>query len=511
MKKQLASASVTVLCLVHALAASQALASGSGRLGHARYTLRDQDLKAFPLKKGSELFALHPGIMQILTPIDDPSELDKLAVISHEATGFCGSIDFYPLHYSLATTIAHSPPYFAANAHFAELDTILQDVQLSKMNDTITTMSSLPSRFHKHSTGQDASQTVSTIMQNQLLAPSDWQIAEYTHINTDQRSVIARLEGGSSDTVILGAHLDSINRSNAEAEAPGADDDASGIAILAEIMRIIEARHLRFHRSIEFHGYAAEEVGLIGSREIAANYRAGQKPVDAMLQFDMAYYSQAADAGLLFFLEDFTSLDLTRSGISWVKSYLGEVYRRGAMPTGAASDHKSWWEQGYPTLFPFENPEGDNPYIHTIKDTIDKFDDGTRMQRMVKFGLLFLAYNAGLESLDTSYAAEKTRLSAETPSSDLHLAITGSAGQYAFAVSAPEATTYLEFCQTESASDFRCSSTRLRLTVNESLKGRKVFRSEGTLAFQADEKWRVEAYDKNDELIARRQIQWQKP
>ncbi|RYZ53244.1 MAG: M20/M25/M40 family metallo-hydrolase, partial [Proteobacteria bacterium] len=442
-------------CLPLCLAISQISAVSKpveGLKGYARYTVKDSDTKVFPIKPGSEIFRVHPGFIEYLTPIDHGAELDTLGALSHEATGFCGSMDFYPLHYQMATEISHAPPYFAASAHFSELETIIADSDLNRMNDTITTLSSLPSRFHRHSSGQHAGQNVNSLWTAQLQNASSWSLSEFDHSATPQKSVIARLEGDTADTVVLGAHLDSItSRTNYEAPAPGADDDASGIAILTEILRIIETRNLKFHRSIELQGYAAEEVGLVGSREIASNYRLSNKEIDAMLQFDMAYYSRDADGGLLFFLEDFTSLDLTRNGISWVKTYMGDVYRRGAMPKGAASDHKSWFEQGYPTLFPFENALADNPYIHSTLDTMDKFDDGLRMQRMVKFGLLFLAYNAGLKSLDAPYNLEKLRLAAETPSKDLHLAITGSGGAYSFLVSAPAETEFLEFCQTNSA------------------------------------------------------------
>ncbi len=486
-----------------------------GAKGYARYVVRDSQLKDHPLKKGTQILSLQPDRMEFLVPIDDLRELDTLGSISHDATGLCGSFDFFPLHYQMAESISHTPPFFAASAHFTTLEPILEDVTLSNIDATINTLAALPSRFHKHSTGQNASETISGIWKSQTQNSNAWSIAEFPHRNTAQRSVIARLEGQSSDTVVLGAHLDSItgaSRSNPETAAPGADDDASGIAILAEIMRIIESRHLRFHRSIEFQGYAAEEVGLVGSREIAANYRASGKLIDAMLQFDMAYYSRvAADGGLLFFLEDFTTLDLTRSGIQWIKGYMGEVYRRGAMPQGAASDHKAWFEQGYPTLFPFENALADNPFIHSISDTRDQFDDGIRIRRMVQFGLLFLAYEAGLESLDSPYAPEQERLRQIPISADLFLAVSGGSGQYQFSLSAPADSNFLEFCQTESASDFRCSGTRFRLTQKLAISGRQVFFSDENLKFNADEKWRVEAYSASDELLARRQIEWQKP
>ncbi|MBC7659417.1 MAG: M20/M25/M40 family metallo-hydrolase [Chitinophagaceae bacterium] len=482
-----------------------------GRFGFARYTLRDSDVRQGTLKPGAQLFNTHNGAMEFLTPIDDMKQLDELGALSHDATGFCGSMDYYPKGFSLADTMSHVAPYFPPRAHFSDLETILSDVQLAKMNTTIDTLGTYVTRFHRNELGQNAGTTVLQLWQNQLQSPADWTIDPYTHINTPQKSVIARLPGASADTVVLGAHLDSIaSRTNYDAIAPGADDDASGIAILTEILRIIETRHLRFHRSIELHGYAAEEVGLVGSREIATKYKSEARPIDAMLQFDMAYYSKNADNGLLFFLEDFTALDLTRSGIQWVKSYMGDVYKRGAMPRGAASDHKSWWEQGYPTLFPFENAEADNPYIHTANDTKDKFDDGTRMQRMVKFGLIFLAYEAGLESLDSPNAAEQNRLMQETIAKDLALALTGTADHYTFAVSAPETTQYLEFCPMDSETDFRCSAERQRLTASELKKGRRIFYSTSDQVFKADDKWRIEAYDGSDTLLARRQIQWQK-
>jgi len=504
---------IPLIAYAHLSATVPPPAAPAGAAGYARYTVRDNQLKDHVLKKDTQLLELNEEVMELLVPLENVRELDKLAVISHEATGFCGSLDYYPPGYQLAPSVTHKKPYFAASAHFDELESILSEVQLSKMDETITTLTTLPSRFHRHSTGKDASQTVTSLFQAQLASPTDWVINEFPHQQTQQRSVIARLPGTSSDTIVLGAHLDSIVSGgiDPEAIAPGADDDASGIAILTEIMRIIEARQLRFHKTIELHGYAAEEIGLVGSREIAAKYRTDNKIVDAMLQFDMAYYSRASDNGTLFFLEDFTSLDLTRNGIQWIKHYMGDVYRRGAMPKGAASDHKAWYEQGYPTLFPFENALADNPYIHSPNDSRDKFDDGTRMQRMVQFGLLFLAYNAGLKSLDTPYVAEQERLQQLPVSADLFLAVDGASGDYAFAVSAPQSTSFLEFCQTESAIDQRCSTTRQRLTHSETINGRKVFQSDGTIVFKADEKWRVEAYDAADVLLSRRQITWQTP
>jgi putative aminopeptidase FrvX len=53
--------------------------------------------------------------------------------------------------------------------------------------------------------------------------------------------------------------------------APGADDDASGIAPLLEVLRIALASGWKPKRTVKFMGYAREEVGLRGSNAIATS------------------------------------------------------------------------------------------------------------------------------------------------------------------------------------------------------------------------------------------------
>ncbi|UUZ46728.1 M20/M25/M40 family metallo-hydrolase [Massilia sp. B-10] len=91
---------------------------------------------------------------------------------------------------------------------------------------------------------------------------------------------------------MLGAHLDSINlRSRAEtALAPGADDDASGVAGLSEVLRVLAFSNYRPRRTIKLIAYAAEEVGLRGAQDIAAQFRKEQIDVVGVLQLDMTNY-----------------------------------------------------------------------------------------------------------------------------------------------------------------------------------------------------------------------------
>src|SRR5204863_2474512 len=109
------------------------------------------------------------------------------------------------------------------------------------------------------------------------------------------------------EVVVLGGHLDSINArgGNRTARAPGADDDASGIATLTETLRVLLASNYRPERTIEFMAYAAEEVGLRGSQDIARAYQRDGVRVVGALQLDMTNF-QGSDRDI-WLMKDFTN------------------------------------------------------------------------------------------------------------------------------------------------------------------------------------------------------------
>ena len=99
---------------------------------------------------------------------------------------------------------------------------------------------------------------------------------------------------------IIGAHLDSISPSSEK--APGADDNASGIASLLALIRLLSDESASFESSVEFHFYAAEEVGLVGSSEIAQSYDSASVQVLAMMQIDMNFWKASAAESINFLL-----------------------------------------------------------------------------------------------------------------------------------------------------------------------------------------------------------------
>lgn len=117
-----------------------------------------------------------------------------------------------------------------------------------------------------------------------------------------QHSVIATIPGRTNSTIVIGAHLDSINMFSPYMTAPGADDDGSGTVTIMEVFRaLLRSHHVRegkAQNTIEFHWYSAEEGGLLGSQEIFQSYARDRRDVKAMLQQDMTgYVKGTVDAG----------------------------------------------------------------------------------------------------------------------------------------------------------------------------------------------------------------------
>lgn len=107
-----------------------------------------------------------------------------------------------------------------------------------------------------------------------------------------QYNVIATLEGREHDSLsILGAHYDNYSAdSDPFTLAPGANDNASGVAAVMEIARIIRKERFRPNHTIRFIAFGAEELGLHGSRFQADRDSTTGKNITMMINYDMISY-----------------------------------------------------------------------------------------------------------------------------------------------------------------------------------------------------------------------------
>lgn len=230
------------------------------------------------------------------------------------------------------------------------------------------------------------------------------------HVNTPMPSVILTIDGANTpdEFVIIGGHIDST--SWIRDDAPGADDNASGIASLNEMVRVLLAKEFVPNRTIEVMAYAAEEIGLVGSDEIANDYSDRGVNVVAYVQFDMTGYEGSND-DIYITTDSYNSSSLNGYLVDLMNYYNSSgshsfTYNYTACGYGC-SDHASWAQYGYDTSFPFEAAMGqDNPEIHTPQDVYSFFDTPDHSVKFTKLGLEFLIEAAKPQTLGVNDYSE---------------------------------------------------------------------------------------------------------
>lgn len=286
----------------------------------------------------------------------------------------------------------------------------------SNIHGTISSLSSFRNRYFESSFGREAAEWIRDTWQGLAAGRSDIDVQLTTPCSqcSTQPSVILTIQGAElpDEVVVVGGHLDSINggSSNVNQIAPGADDDASGIATITEIIRIVTAGDWKPKRTLKFMGYAAEEKGLRGSRAIATEFMQAGVNVVGVLQLDMTNYKNGTPYDMQI-ISDNSSTAL--------KAFFGELFDEYLVPLGyvrtsvacnyGCSDHASWTEKGFPAAMVFEAGEsrvngglGSFPYIHTTDDTLASMgDSAANSVKFAQFGLAFVGEVAKTHEPDT--------------------------------------------------------------------------------------------------------------
>ncbi|MFI7706732.1 M20/M25/M40 family metallo-hydrolase [Nonomuraea sp. NPDC049480] len=132
-----------------------------------------------------------------------------------------------------------------------------------------------------------------TVEKQSFVQPVSPRIPEPTTIT----NVIGTLRGDASPerVYVVTGHLDSrvTDVMNATADAPGADDDASGVAVVLELARLFATR--RTEGTLVFAAVSGEEQGLYGSAHMAARLKEAGADVQAMFSNDIVGASSGWD------------------------------------------------------------------------------------------------------------------------------------------------------------------------------------------------------------------------
>jgi leucyl aminopeptidase len=447
-------------------------------LGDAAYA-QLQKLSATPLKPLSSVQAAPlalAGTERVHLVEVDEDMLAGLSEAVHHELRRCGG---YVFHSSQAEGLAalqrlagaaRVPPQTTRPSYVidqqAVVPPLLAQMQSSLIGQTIVDLSSFVNRYYQSQAGVAASDWLKNRWTQLASGRSDITVTQFNHPNWKQKSVIATIAGtdNGSEIVVLGGHLDSI-RSGGMGEntvAPGADDDASGIASLTEALRVIVVSGYKPRRTIKFMAYAAEEVGLRGSAEIAKAHKVAGANVVGVLQLDMTNFKGSASD--IYIYTDYT--DATQNGFvgNLVGAYLPTLGVGSDRCGYGCSDHASWSAQGYAASFPFEASfAGSNPHIHTANDTFANM--GSQAEHALKFARLALAYAVELGSDGPGVAQPPDKT--ETFSGSLLLNQTRSFGPFKVAaggrISASTAGTgdidlYVKLGSVPTTSNYGCKS-----------------------------------------------------
>ena len=176
-------------------------------------------------------------------------------------------------------------------------------------------------------------------------------------------NIIGMIPGSGPEVVIVGAHRDHFGRPGGTL-FPGADDNASGTAVILEVARALTKVALRPSRTILFISFSGEERDLLGSRLYTSRPIVPLDTTKAMINIDHAGVGNGRlTVGVTGFEKEiFLDAGKTAGVHDTVDLY-------GFFPGG---DHVPFKEAGVPTVTVVSG--GVHPHFHQPTDTVETID-----------------------------------------------------------------------------------------------------------------------------------------
>jgi len=335
--------------------------------------------------------------------------LTKLAGKTHTVLERCGGFrtfytekehNEYLNEYQTKKTVSSSSKkkmglFFNKTIALKEQDRVyswFDQIERPRMNKMITHLSNYSTRYYTSPEGIEAMNWIYDQWQEITKGRSDVAIKKYKHSNFEQPSIILTFKSSveNAETLVFGGHGDSINTDDGpHGVAPGADDNAAGVALLTEMIQLMVNNSYQPTKNITFMVYAAEEVGILGSYEITKEYRKQNINVVGAMQFDgVNYQGPSFDMALI--------ADLTNQAQNELLGELIDEYVQVPWTyqrcNYACSDHAAWNYEGYPVSYPVETTADEqNPHFHTSRDTFDKSNfDTLHAEKFLKLAIAYL-------------------------------------------------------------------------------------------------------------------------
>ncbi len=213
---------------------------------------------------------------------------------------------------------------------------------------------------------------------------------EFSAWGTPYENVLATTShnpGSAQAPLILAAHYDTV------AGSPGADDNASALAVLLDVAQRLDGRPLS--RPVQFIAFCLEEENLLGSRAYAAQLKASGQSIQGAVVLECVGYARheagtqiippgvpmpvPTTGNFLAAIGNENSQRLTGAVERAMRAHVPIVPlivpgNGEALPDTRRSDHMAFWEKGFPAVMLTDTANFRNPHYHRPSDTIETLD-----------------------------------------------------------------------------------------------------------------------------------------
>lgn len=194
--------------------------------------------------------------------------------------------------------------------------------------------------------------------------------------------------GKQEKPIVIGAHYDTVPGT------PGADDNATGVAVLLELAAELASRPLKY--PVQLVAFDMEEYGYFGSSHHAAKFKQQQQSIRLMISLEMLGYcnhnpnSQSYPAGLKYFYPNCGNFIALIGNLRTVPDMInlsGKIRKSGQpcewlpvpnrgliVPDTRRSDHVPFWDNDYPAIMVTDTANMRNPHYHQGSDQIETLD-----------------------------------------------------------------------------------------------------------------------------------------
>jgi Zn-dependent M28 family amino/carboxypeptidase len=257
---------------------------------------------------------------------------------------------------------------------------LVAQVSAENLMDTVNALAAIHSRHVNNPGTQQAADLIEErfrALGGRLNVAQDSFELTFDGVRTTQHNVIARLPGSNpfGGIILIGAHYDSrtVNIADAVSRAPGANDNATGVAALIEIARLLANETPQ--STIDFVAFAAEEVEVKGSAYYLQSVQSRGEFVRGVIIVDIVGNAGGASAsGSIRIFSASPDTSVSRQLAKWV-SLVGQTYTPGFRVDvqnsfdrpGRFSDHLRFTEAGIPSVRLIESVE-DLSRQHTAND-----------------------------------------------------------------------------------------------------------------------------------------------